>query len=645
MRALIYLALLGLVAAAPGDDFYRYANGPSIDKMTIPPDHAAWGPFEQLRDLSEQRVHEILTAPLSAKPSPADKARLFYQAYMDKAAVEALGLRVLVPDFKNINAAKTPADIAAIMGMAPKTLGAAFFALTIRPDAKDPGHYMIALGQAGLGLPDRDYYRDPALADRLKLYRVFAEYMLEQSGIAEPASGARAILALEQQIADASWEKAAQRDPVVTYNPMSLAALQKAAPGFDWAAYFKAAGLGAPARVIVLEPGAVTAIAALAAHTPLETLKLWLKFHELVNAAPVLNRVFVNMYCQFYQHDLQGQLIQWRREKWADETAEAVLGDAIGQVYAAKYFPPAARAQITALTGELRATFKRRLEKNSWMSFGTRQKVLAKLAALDVQIGYPKKWGDYSKLVIKPDDLFGNMERSAAFEWDVRRSYLRTKPDRDDWRMTPQTVAAEYVPEFNKILLPAAILQPPLFDPGAERAVNYGAIGAIIGGEITHGFDDLGRKYDANGRLTDLWAAGDAKKFTALAQKYGAQFAGLEILPGVHIDPTLTMDENIADLGGLTLAYEAYENSLHGKPSPVLDGLTGEQRFFLAWARVWCAKIRLNALRRDLVTDPRAPAWARVNVPLRNIEGFYGAFHIKEGDKIYVKPEDRIVIW
>lgn len=629
----------------PGQDFYRYANGIAVKNMVIPADRTNWGSFIALRDLSEQRVHAILEAPDSGKHTPADKARLFYRSFMDEAAVEKLGATPLQADFARIDAARTPQDIATLMGAAQSGFGGSLFALAVTPDAKFNDKYAITLGQSGLGLPDRDYYREAQFADKLAKYHGFVAQMLTLAGVEGAHDKAEAVVAFEKAIADVSWSRADQRDPDKLYNPQSLAELQKEAPGFDWAAYFKAAELGAPKRVIVGELSAVRAIAALAGKTDLATIKAWLKFHEVVDAAPVLSKAFTDANFAFFAHELQGQPTQRARWKRAADATEAAMGEAIGQEYVARYYPPEARIAMGHLTHDLHEAFRRRLESNHWMSPQTRAHALEKLAAFDFQIGYPKKWRDYTKLEVKPDDLFGNVARSTAFEWAYMRSHLPRRVDRDEWDMFPQTVNAYNAPNFNQVVFPAAILQPPFFDPKADPAINYGAIGGVIGHEMTHGFDDEGRKFDKHGRLADWWTKEDAAAFNALGQKYGAQFAKMEILPGAHINPALTMGENIADLGGLTLALDAYRMSLHGKPAPVIDGLTGEQRVFLGWAQVWRAKVRDDAARQRLVVDPHSPPVARVNGPIRNVEGFYSAFGIKPGDAMYLAPADRVIIW
>ncbi len=633
----------------PGDSFFGYADGTAVRDMVIPPDRTNFGAFVVLADLSETRVHQILdTSSSHASATPSDglgKAGALYKAFMDEAAVEKRGAEPLAPDLSDIRGVKTPADFATLQGRAQTSFQGSLFAMAIEPDAKDPTKYAITIGQAGLGLPDRDYYLEKQFADKKGKYPAFITRMLTLAGWPDPAGSAAKILGFEQKIAEVSWSRAEDRDPDKTYNPLSFAELQKQAPGFDWAAFFKTAGLGTPERVVLGEKSAIEKIAALAGATPIGTLQAWSAFHLAVNAAPVLAKPFVEANFDFNYRELQGQPQERPRWKRAVAMVEGAVGEAVGQEYVRLYYPPDARAKMEALTHDLRDAFRNRLEHNSWMSPPTKQKALEKLAAFDFQIGYPKKWRDYSSLKIAADDLYGDVERGDAFEWHYWLGHLGHTVDRDEWDMLPQTVNAYNQPTFNEVVFPAAILQPPFFNNNADPAINYGAIGGVIGHEMTHGFDDEGRKFDAKGRLHDWWTDEDAKRFNELAKRYGAQFAAMDIMPGAHINPELTMGENIADLGGLTLALDAYRASLHGKPAPVLDGLTGEQRVFLGWAQVWRAKVRPDAARQRLVVDPHSPPVARVNGPMPNVEGWYSAWNVQPGEKLYRKPADRVIIW
>ncbi len=633
----------------PGSSFYDYANGTATKAIVIPPDRTNYGSFIALTDLSEKRVHGILedaAAHVGAQPGDGiGKAGALYHAFMDEAAAEAHGAAPLKPELAQITALKTAADFAALQGHAQSSFQGTLFQLGVEPDAKDPTKYAITLGQDGLGLPDRDYYLAAQFADKKAKYLGFVTKMLTLAGWADPAGNAARVIAFEQKIAEVSWARADERDPDRVYNPMTPAELQSQAPGFDWPAFFRAAELGTPDRVVVAEKSAVIKIAALAGSTPIGVLQAWAAFHLATNAAPVLSKTFVDANFEFNNHELQGQPQQRPRWKRAVMATERALGEAVGEVYVDKYYPPDAQAKMQALTHDLRAAFRVRLEHNDWMAPQTRQKAVEKLDAFDFQIGRPKKWRDYSGLTITSSDLYGDVERGTAFEWAFQRGHLGHPVDHDEWVMTPQTVNAYNNPVFNEVVFPAAILQPPFFDRNADPAINYGAIGGVIGHEMTHGFDDEGRKFDAHGRLHDWWTEEDAKRFDALGKRFGAEYAAMDILPGAHINPALTMGENIADLGGLTLALDAYHASLHGQASPVLDGLTGDQRVFLGWAQVWRAKVRPDAARQRLVVDPHSPPVARVNGPVQNIDSWYKAFDVQPGEALYLTPAQRVKIW
>jgi putative endopeptidase len=426
---------------------------------------------------------------------------------------------------------------------------------------------------------------------------------------------------------------------------MPVASLARFAPGFDWAAFLQGCGLPQADRAIVEEDTAFPKIAALFARTPVPVLQAWVAVHLIDDAAPYLSDPFVQARFAFRQKTLQGQPELAPRWKRGVQMVDAQMGEALGKLYVAAYFPPAEKAQAQALVADIRTALKGRIERLAWMSPATKAKALEKLAKLEVKIGYPDEWRDYSRLEIRAGDLYGDVARAVAFEWDRRARRLGQPVDRKEWGMTPPTVNAYYRATGNEIVFPAAILQPPFFDPKADPAINYGGIGGVIGHEITHGFDDQGRKSDGDGRLTDWWTPGDAARFQAEAAKLGRQYAAFDLGPGLHIKPELTMGENIADLGGLHLALDAYHASLHGRPAPVIDGLTGDQRVFLGWAQVWRGKIRPDRLRQMLVSDPHSPNIARVDVPASNIDAFYAAFGVKPGQKMYVAPEDRARIW
>ena len=637
------------LSVKPGDNFFDYANGTYVKNLAIPPDQSRYGAFNVLRDLSEQRTHTILdkaaTATNGTPADPVAKAGAFYKAYMDEAAAERLGAKPLKPELDQIHAVATQTDFARLNGLATKTFLAALFDLSVAPDAKDPTHYAIYLSQSGLGMPDRDYYLESSFADKRTKYTAFVGQMLSLAGWPDARAAAAKIVDFETKIAQVSWSRADRRDDDKTYNPVATADLASLAPGFDWSTFLTAADVGSAKRIVLNEKSGIIKIAAIAGATPIDVLRAWAAFHLAMNAAPVLSHEFVDAHYEFLEKTLQGQPQNKPRWKRAVSATNLALGEAIGQAYVAAYFPPDSRAKMGALTNDLHAAFKKRLEQNDWMSPETRKKALGKLATFDFQIAYPKKWRDYSALDVRQDDLFGNVERATAFEWAFWVAHSTQPTDRDLWEMFPQTVNAYNEPLLNEVVFPAAILQPPFFDPKADPAVNYGAIGGVIGHEMTHSFDDQGRKHDAYGRLANWWTPEDEKRFNERAQKYGSQFAAMDILPGAHINPDLTMGENIADLGGLTLGLEAYHNSLHGKPAPVIGGLTGDQRVFLGWAQVWRGKARPDALRQGLTVDPHSPPMARANGATHNIDAWYTAFGVQPGQKLYLAPKDRVKIW
>ena len=636
-------------ATSPGQDFFDYANGTYLKNLVIPADRTSWGAFNMLAELSRTRVQAILqevSAHPAAQPrSVEEKLGAFYAAFMDQQAVERRGAAALAPDLDAIRAVRDRRDFAGLLGQAQSGFQYSLFGLSIDPDAKDPTRYSISLSQAGTGLPDRDYYFQPAFAAKKRAYQLYVARMLDLVGWPDGTARASAIVAFETRLARAQWSRAARRDPVKTYNPTRVAALRTLAPEFDWSAYLSGAGLAHADLLVLQEKSAIVAEAAIARGTDLDTLRAWLAFHLADNAADVLPQRFVAASFEFNGHTLGGQPQDEPRWKHAVGATGTAMGMAIGKVYVARYFPPDARDTMRHLTDALKAAFRVRLQHNSWMSDATKAVALRKLDHFEVQIGYPNEWRDYTSLVVRPDDLYGNSERAIAFGWHYWLGHLGRTVDRDEWDMTPQTVNAYNNPPFDEVVFPAAILQPPFFDPAADPAVNYGAIGAVIGHEMTHSFDDQGRKFDEHGRLVDWWSKQDAQRFDARAARLGAQFDAMQPLPGAHINGKLTMGENIADLGGLTLALDAYHASLHGAPAPVLDAMSGDQRVFLGWAQVWRGKLRDDAERERLVTDPHSPPSARVNGPMHNIDAWYAAWGIKPGDSLYLAPQDRVKIW
>lgn len=634
----------------PGDDFFRYAEGRAVDAMRIPPDRSRYGAFDVLAELSAARSRAVIETAAADPSATEDEAKVgaFYRAFMDEGRIEALGARPLQPELDAVRAAGTHSAIAALMGRANLGFGSGLFDPYITPDPKAPKSYVVRITQAGLGLRDRDYYLKPAFASYLAKYRAYVARMLGLIGWPDPEANAKALLAFETQIAKASWPRAEARDEERTYNPTTLAALQASAPGFDWTAFLQGAELSGVQRLIVDENTAAPKIAAVFARTPIPVLQAWLAFRLADGAAPCLSKPFVDAHFELWAHTLSGQPEPKPRWKRAVALVGDRMGEAVGRLYVEAYFPPEAKARMQQLVAALQDALRARIQALDWMSDKTKAEALAKLARLRVKIGYPDRWRDYSGLVVTPDDLYGDFERGVAFEWRRQVRRLGQPVDQSEWDMTPQTINAYYSQAGNEIVFPAAILQPPFFDPDADMAVNFGAIGAVIGHELIHGFDDEGRKSDGEGLLRSWWTRKDIERFHGRARAYGAEFAAFDVLPdvpGAHVDPDQTIGENIADLGGLILALDAYHAFLRGQPAPVIDGLTGDQRLFLSWAQVWRSRSRDEAARQELVYDAHAPARARVDIPLRNLDAWYSAFDVRPGDKLYLPPGKRVRIW
>jgi putative endopeptidase len=629
-----------------GDDFYRFADGKAVDALAIPPDRSRFGTFDALAELASARLRGLIESPGAGAPGSEEaKIKALYAAFMGQGRLNALGARPLQPELTAIRTVKTREQMARMMGRGALSFYGGFFGAYVGTDAKDPDRYAVILGQSGLNLPDRDYYLTPQFAEKKKAYQAHVAQTLKRIGWPQSEAAALQVVQLETAIAEASWTRVEQRDDEKTYNPMTVDALAKMAPGFPWKAYLAGAELPDLKRVIVNEKSAFPKIAALYAKTPLPVLRAWAAFTLTSDASSYLAQAFDDAHFDFYGKTLQGTPQQRERWKRATSVVSSQLGEALGHVYVDHYFPPESKAQMLALVGDLRTALGGRIRQLDWMSDQTKARAQEKLSKLTVKIGYPDKWRDYSALVVKPDDLYGDIERSMAFEWRFRTGRLDKPVDRAEWDMTPQTVNAYYDPTKNEIVFPAAILQPPFFDPQADPAINYGAIGGVIGHEMTHGFDDQGRKYDGSGKLTDWWTKADSDRFEERAKRLVEQYSAFEPLPGAHVNGALTLGENIADLGGLLLALDAYHASLRGQPAPVIDGLTGDQRVFLGWAQAWTSKVRPDALRQRLATDPHSPETLRVNGVMRNVDGWYGAFDVKPGEKLYLAPDQRTRIW
>ena len=631
----------------PGDDFYQFANGTWDKTAKIPADRSRYGNFDKLAELSDARNRAIIEAAAAGKLTDADAVKVgaAYKAFMDEARIEALDAKPLAPSLDALKAVKDKATFARLMATAPTSPYSTLFEFYIGADEKSPSRYAVYLQPSGLGLPDRDYYLTEQFAAKKTAYQAYVAKMLGLAGWADPEGAAKVVVDFETQIAGLSWSRAEQRDSIKMYSAKSVAELATYAPGVDWQALLGGAELVGVDRVVVNSDTAVTKLAALYAAAPLDTLKAWEAFHVIDGGAGLLSRRFVDANFDFRGKTLSGQPQIRPRWKRGVTRTNGMVGEAIGRLYVAQYFPPEAKAKADALVADIREAMRLRIEKLEWMTPETRAKALDKLSKFTVKIGYPVKWRDYGALEIRADDAYGNAIRASAFNWRREVTRLNGPVDRDEWGMTPQTVNAYYNPPLNEIVFPAAILQPPFFDAKADPAVNYGGIGGVIGHEISHGFDDQGRNYAGDGSLTDWWAPADAAKFKVQADRLGAQYSTFEPLPGAKVNGALTLGENIGDMGGLSLAIDAYRLSLKGKPAPVLDGLTGEQRVLLGWAQVWRAQQRDDALRQQIASDPHSPAFYRVNGTIRNLSGWYKAFDIQPGDKLYVAPKDRVDIW
>ena len=641
-----------------GDDFFQHANGAYLARTAIPADRVIASRRFEMTDRMEADLKAILEeAARNPATQPMDvkgKVGAFYAGFMDEAMAERLGAAALKPELDAIRAADR-SGIARLMGSSVGSLYPSAFGLGIDTDLKNPDAYALYIGQASLGLPDRDYYLKDNFAPQREAYRAYAETLLSLSGWPDAAAASRRILALETALAEASWTRVEQRDLTKQYHPVSPAELQAMAPQFDWPAFLNGAGVGDRARFIVTTDTALPKLASILQATPIETIREWMAFRTADTAAPYLSKAFDTANFQFRGKTLQGQ--EQPRPRW--KSAMAAVGGtdcvdaticlgtmnwAVGQLYTDKHFPAATKVAMEGLTDNLMKAFANRIQALDWMSPSTKAEALKKLTTYQIKVGYPDTPRDYSNVVIRRDDVLGNVRRLAAANWAYYANRSKGPVDKSDWLMSPQTNNA-YNGSLRDIVFPAGILQAPIFDPNADPAINYGAIGAVIGHELTHGFDDQGRTIDAAGALRDWWTPADAAEFKRRAAILGAQYAKFEPVPGVFINPDLTMGENLADLGGLAMALDAYHLSLNGRPAPVLDGLTGDQRVFLGWAQAWAGKATPEEIRRYTTSDPHAFRKYRVNGVVPNIDEWYAAFGIKEGDALFIPQDKRARVW
>jgi predicted metalloendopeptidase len=637
----------------PQDDFFRYANGKWLATAEIPADRARHGSFDALRDLAEEQLRAIIDEIAAKKGLPAgsDERKIadLYLSFMDEGGVEARGLDALRGEFARINRLTDKRGIPALLAHL-RSIGADVpVNLFVGQDARDSSRYAVYLNQGGLGLPDRDYYLKD---DDAKLKGFRAEYlqhvrrMLVLAGEPDAERAAQAILELETALARAQWTKVENRDPVKTYNKTEIARLPALVAGYDWNAYFAAAGVGNKAGyAIVRQPSFFAAFGKLLGETSLPVWKSYFKWQVLKATAPYLGRRFVDEDFGFSGATLRG--IPENRPRWKRgvEVVEESIGEGLGRFYVAKHFPPQYKERMQALVGNLLTAYRQSIESLGWMGPETRQEALRKLAKFTPKIGYPDTWRDYGALAVSRDDLLGNLLRARRFEYQRQVAKLGKPIDRGEWQMTPQTVNAYYSASLNEIVFPAAILQPPFFNSAADDAVNYGGIGAVIGHEISHGYDDKGSQTDGDGNLRDWWSRDDHEQFGMRTRILVAQYGAFSPLPGYRLNGELTLGENIADNSGVAVAHKAYRISLRGREAPLLDGYTGDQRFFMGWAQVWRGKARDAETIRRVKVDAHSPAMFRGNGTLMNQAPFYEAFGVREGDGMYLAPGKRVSIW
>jgi putative endopeptidase len=630
-------------SAAAGDNFYAFANGNWDRRTEIPADRSNYGMFTVLADLSSERTRTILD---EATRAPGSRIGDFYASFMDEARVNAAGAAPLRPMIAEIQAVSSRADWAALSGRMFRRGVTAPFNGFVNSDDRIPTEMIMRLTQSGLGLPDRDYYLrdDAALAEKRNAYQTYLAQLLTLAGEANAAARAAAVLAFERRIAEVHWTRIQNRDDEATYNKWALADFARNAPGFDWNRYFAATGLSGQQNILVSQPSTFTGTARIIGETPLPVLKDYMLLRLIDGAAPFLSQNFVDAHFAFHGTALNGTPQNEERWKRGVTLVTQMVPDDVSRVYVQRYFPPEAKAAADALVRNVIAAMDRRLQNLAWMSPETRARARAKLAAFTPKIGYPDRWIDYATVQVSRTDLLGNVLNATEFEYRRNLNKLGRPVDRSEWGMTPMTVNAYANPVWNEIVFPAAILQPPFFDPNADPAVNYGGIAAVIGHEISHHFDDQGSRYDETGALREWWTPQDRERFNALTAQLVAQYDAYEPLPGHRVQGQLTLGENIADLAGLTVAYDAYRMALGGREAPVIDGLTGDQRFYLGWAQIWRRKYREANLLQRLLTDPHSPSEQRVAV-VRNLDPWYNAFAPVEGNRLYLAPDARVRIW
>jgi putative endopeptidase len=639
------------VAVRPQDDLYRHVNGRWLATTEIPPDRSNYGAFTVLQDAAEVDVRALLEEaannPQRVAGSNEQKAGDFYASFMNEQTIEQQGLKPLEAELERIEQLRTRADLSRYIGYSQRIGIAQPIAYAVGIDEKNSSRYASYLFQNGLSLPDRDYYlaADARMQNVRDKYREYIAKLLEAAGIKDAAANAQHILALETTLARASWTRVESRDAEKTYNRRTMAEVAQSAPHIDWPAFLEGAGVPKIEAIVVSQPSYLEALSSALADVPVSQWREYFRYKLLDNYAEYLPQRFVELHFDFHDRTVSGVdelKPRWRR---GVQAVEGSIGELVGRMYVERHFSPEAKRRIDQLVGNLLEAYSQGIDQLQWMSPETKQRAHAKLASFTTKIGYPDKWRDWSKLEVRPDDLIGNTMRANAVTLDRSIAKLTGPIDRTEWLMTPQTVNAYYYPPANEIVFPAAILHPPFFDVNADDAINYGAIGSVIGHEISHGFDDQGRRYDGKGNLTDWWTAADNEEFQRRARALVQQYSSFSPLEGLRVNGELTLGENIADLAGVTMAYRAYQLSLAGRKAPVLDGYTGDQRFFLGWAQSWPRKYRDDEMRKRLLTDPHSPSEYRTNGIVSNLPQFYGAFDVKPTDKLYRKPEERVQIW
>ena len=632
----------------PQDDLFQYANGTWLRDVPIPPDRASYGVDSMMTEHSLLQQRDLIEAGQISSDPEARKVSDLYSSYMNEARVERLGIKPLHAELQLAASIKRASDIGPLMGQLDRIGIASPIATAVRPDSKHSTQYAFWITQSGLGLPDRDYYLsgDARLVGFRTKYREHVEKMLHLLGDAGAGKEADKIVALETALAKLQWTRVANRDAQKTYNPKTLSQLEKEAPAIDWNGYLTAAGLSSALPTMVIrQPDYLQGLSGLIESTPITTWSTYFRYRVLSSRAPFLSRAFVDEDFAFNQGVLQGTQQAPDRWKRGTQLVDRLVGEASGKLYVAKYFPPATKARIDELVRNLLKAYSASINQLPWMSAATKVEAQAKLRKINVKIGYPDHWRDYSALQISPDDLLGNVRRAQQFERNRKLVQLAGPVDRTEWNMTAPTVNAYYNPSVNEIVFPAGILQPPAFNPAADDAFNYGSAGATIGHEISHGFDDQGSQYDSDGNLRDWWTPEDHAKFKAQTELLIKEYDAFEPVPGFHVNGALTLGENIADIAGIEIAYKAYLASLNGRTPPVIEGMTADQRFYIGFAQSWLGKRRDESTIAGVKSDPHSPEKYRTNGVVVHMPSFYSAFSVKPGDKMYLVPEQRVTLW